>query len=46
MLGIAFRAHKEIFFTGDIARAALAAKFLLGFVSHLASSSWESYINQ
>jgi len=27
MLGIAFRARKEVFFTGDVAGAALAAQF-------------------
>jgi hypothetical protein len=39
MLGIAFRAPKEVFFTGDIARAALAAPFLLRFISRLANAS-------
>jgi hypothetical protein len=46
MLGIAFRAHKEVFFTGDVTGSAFAAKFLLGFISHLASSSFESYLTQ
>jgi hypothetical protein len=39
MLGIAFRARKEVFFTGDVTGSAFAAKFLLRFVSDLAPSS-------
>jgi hypothetical protein len=46
MLGIAFRARKEVFFTGDVAGAALAAPFLQRFISYLASSSWLIYPKQ
>jgi hypothetical protein len=34
MLGVAFRAHKEVFFTGDVTGATFATKLLLGFVNH------------
>jgi hypothetical protein len=45
MLGITFRTNKQIFLAGEIAGTALAAEFLLGFVSHLASSSREISLN-
>jgi hypothetical protein len=39
MLGIASRARKDVFFTGDVTGAAPAAPFLLRFISRLASTS-------